>query len=108
MDEYHDIWHFRREAKWRLSRAAEIGDCNRYDLLGAKARRPIIKSLAAPSVARDVFGMRQASMQNRWRLLVELAADKPLALGFVQVYAQISMPAEHMRLIWLKVPQDLG
>ena len=89
MDEYHDIWHFRREAKWRLSRAAEIGDCNRYDLLGAKARRPIVKSLAAPAVARDVFGMRQASMQNRWRLLVELAADKPLALGFVQVFGAL-------------------
>ena len=89
MDEYHDIWHFRREAKWRLSRATEIGDCNRFDLLGAKARRPIVKSLAAPSVARDVFGMRQASMQNRWRLLVELAADKPLALGFVQVYGAL-------------------
>ena len=89
MDEYHDIWHFRREAKWRLSRATEIGDCNRFDLLGAKARRPIVKSLATISVARDLLGMRQASMQNRWRLLVELAADKPLALGFVQVFGAL-------------------
>ena len=28
MDEYHDIWHFRREAKWRLENATEIAGCN--------------------------------------------------------------------------------
>ena len=89
MDEYHDIWHFRREAKWRLDNATEIAGCNRFDLMGAKARRPIVKSLATISVARDLLGMRQASMQNRWRLLVELAADKPLALGFVQVFGAL-------------------
>ena len=79
MDEYHDIWHFRREAKWRLENATESAGCNRFDLLGAKARRPIVKSLATISVARDLLGMRQASMRDRWRELVELAADNAWA-----------------------------
>jgi len=85
MDKTPEIWAYRKDAKWRLDRAAKHGGCGRSDLLGSGARSPIIKSLTAPDVARNVFGMRQASMQNRWRALVGLAADNPYALGFRNV-----------------------
>ena len=82
MDKTPEIWAYRNDAKWRLRRAAEHGGCHTFDLLGSGARRPIIESLTAPDVARNVFGMRQASMQDRWRALVGLAADNTYALGF--------------------------
>ena len=85
VDKTQNIWNYRYDAKWRLLHAVEYGGCSRSDLLGSQARRPIIKSLAAHSVARDVFGMRQASMRDRWRELVELAADNAWALGFRKV-----------------------
>ena len=85
MDKTQNIWTYRNDAKWRLNRAAEYGGCHATELLKSGARSPIIKSLTAPDVARNVFGMRQASMQNRWRALVGLAADNPYALGFRNV-----------------------
>ena len=85
MDKTPEIWAYRNDAKWRLRRAAEHGGCHTFDLLGSGARRPIIESLTAPDVARNVFGMRQASMQDRWRALVGLAADNTYALGFRKV-----------------------
>ena len=85
VDKTQNIWNYRYDAKWRLLHAVEYGGCSRSDLLGSQARRPIIKSLAAHSVARDVFGMRQASMRDRWRELVELAADNAWALVFMNV-----------------------
>ena len=85
MDKTQNIWTYRNDAKWRLNSAAEYGGCHAAELLKSSARSPIIKSLTAPDVARNVFGMRQASMQNRWRALVGLAADNPYALGFRNV-----------------------
>ena len=85
MDKTQNIWTYRNDAKWRLNRAAEYGGCHATELLKSGARSPIIKSLTAPDVARNVFGMRQASMQDRWRALVKLAADNPYALGFRNV-----------------------
>jgi hypothetical protein len=85
MDKTQNIWTYRNDAKWRLNRAAELGGCHATELLKSGARSPIIKSLTAPDVARNVFGMRQASMQDRWRALVGLAADNPYALGFRNV-----------------------
>jgi len=85
MDKTQNIWTYRNDAKWRLNSAAEYGGCHAAELLKSSARSPIIKSLTAPDVARNVFGMRQASMQDRWRALVGLAADNPYALGFRKV-----------------------
>ena len=85
MDKTQNIWTYRNDAKWRLNRAAEYGGCHATELLKSGARSPIIKSLTAPDVARNVFGMRQASMQDRWRALVGLAADNTYALGFRKV-----------------------
>ena len=85
MNKTRNIWTYRYEAKARLRLAAEYGGCHTFDLLTSGARSPIIKSLTAPDVARNVFGMRQASTQNRWRALVGLAADNPYALGFRKV-----------------------
>ena len=85
MDKTQSIWTYRNDAKWRLNRAAKYGGCHAAELLKSSARRPIIKALTAPDVARNVFGMRQASMQDRWRALVGLAADNPYALGFRKV-----------------------
>lgn len=85
MDKTQSIWTYRYKAKARLRLAAKYGGCHAFDLLGSGARRPIIESLTAPDVARNMFGMRQASMQDRWRALVGLAADKPYALGFRNV-----------------------
>ena len=85
MNKTRNIWTYRYEAKTRLGLAAKYGGCHTFDLLRSGARSPIIKSLTAPDVARNVFGMRQASTQNRWRALVGLAADNPYALGFRQV-----------------------
>ena len=70
----------------RLGYACRLGgDCSRSDLIGSSVRRPIINSLTGTEIARDVFGMRRESMRNRWRITVELAADKPAALGFLKV-----------------------
>ena len=99
MNKTRNIWTYRYEAKARLRLAAEYGGCHTFDLLTSGARSPIIKSLTAPDVARNVFGMRQASMQNRWRALVGLAADNPYALGFRKVERRASRPDrrhEHM------------
>ena len=85
MDKTPEIWAYRNDAEWRLRRAAKHGGCHAADLLGSGARRPIIESLTAPDVVRNVFGMRQASMQDRWRALVGLAADNTYALGFRKV-----------------------
>ena len=85
MDKTQNIWTYRNDAKWRLNRAAKYGGCHAAELLKSSARSPIIKSLTAPDVARNVFGMRQASMQDRWRALVGLAADNTYALGFRKV-----------------------
>ncbi len=85
MDKTQSIWTYRYKAKARLGLAAKYGGCHTFDLLGSGARRPIIKALTAPDVARNMFGMRQASMQDRWRALVGLAADNPYALGFRNV-----------------------
>ena len=79
------IWVQRREARSRLAYATQVAGCVRGDLVGSGARRPIIRAFTDLEVARDVFGIRQASMRDRWRLLVGLAADKPLALGFISV-----------------------
>jgi len=79
------VWEQRRKAKNRLTYATLIGDCIPSDLIGAGTRRRIIQAFTQPQVARDVFGMRQATMRNRWRLIVGIAADKPLAIGFIQV-----------------------
>jgi len=79
------VWEQRRWAYRRLVAATEIGDCRPSDVIGASARRPIIRAFTQPEIARDIFGMRQATMRNRWRLIVGIAADKPLAIGFIQV-----------------------
>ena len=85
MDKTPEIWTYRHEAKSRLKHAAMYGGCSAFDLLRSGARRPIIASLSAPDVARDVFEMRQATTQQRWCDLVELTADNPYALGFYAV-----------------------
>jgi|TARA_B110000116_G_scaffold225309_1_gene205233 hypothetical protein len=58
MDKTQSIWTYRNDAKWRLNRAAKYGGCHAAELLKSSARRPIIKALTAPDVARNVFGMR--------------------------------------------------
>ena len=83
--ENEPIWQHRSDVKGRLKMATYKGNCKNSDLLGAKIRNAVTNSMTAPQVASNVFKMRQSSMQNRWRLLVELCADKPLALGFMQV-----------------------
>lgn len=81
-----DIWGYRSDAWSRLRLACDSGGgCRRSDLIGSHVRRPIIRALTGTEIARDMFGMRRQSMRNRWRLLVELAADRPSALGFLQV-----------------------
>ena len=79
------VWEQRWKAKNRLTYATRIGACTPGDLIGAGPRRHIIRAFTQPEIARDVFGMRQATMRNRWRLIVGIAADKPLAIGFIQV-----------------------
>ena len=96
MDKTQNIWTYRNDAKWRLNRAAEYGGCHATELLKSGARSPIIESLTAPDVVRNVFGMRQASMQDRWRALVGLAADNTYALGFRKVDGGLRGLAEDM------------
>ena len=96
MDKTQNIWTYRYQAKARLGLAAKHGGCGRSDLLGSDARSPIIESLTAPDVVRNVFGMRQASMQDRWRALVGLAADNTYALGFRKVDGGLRGLAEDM------------
>ena len=65
--------------------AAKTGGCSISDLLRAKARRPVINALTSNYFTQEQLGMRQRSMRDRWAELVELAADKSWALGFVEV-----------------------
>ena len=80
------IWQHRKDAVQRLEIATMIGECEKYDLLGAKYRNAVTRALTTSEVSSRVFNMRQSTMQERWKFLVELCADKPLALGFMQVY----------------------
>ncbi|SVC80590.1 uncharacterized protein METZ01_LOCUS333444, partial [marine metagenome] len=79
------IWEQRWKAKNRLTYATRIGDCTPGDLIGADPRRHMIRVFTQSEIARDVFGMRQATMRNCWRLIVGIAANKPLAIGFIEV-----------------------
>ena len=79
------VWEQRRKARNRLTYATRVGDCTRGDLIGAGPRKHITRAFTQREVARDVFGMRQVTMRDRWRLIVAVAADKPLAIGFIQV-----------------------
>ena len=107
MNKKHDLYRAFNKARRRLRFATEMGDCSVADLLRSKARRPVINALTSDYFTQEQMGMRQRSMRDRWAELVELAADKSWALGFVEVDRGIRGLGEDLQTPFTSLSRNL-